>query len=199
VQIHSQVDHRVRLTVHDEEPAGDFAVRLAAGRLPRLERPQQPLPEREVGASLEGGEHRVGDLGTHDRVRRHHHVAVDAMARPRLVPGARSRGREPAHVQTSELPALDELVIRRDLFEDQRRRAAGAQQIQTEMTQTRIGAGLGDDGAHTGGDVDAPRADGHLAGRDRDAEHAGTLAPADEGERRVLDTDHQPPQRSGSV
>src|SRR4029453_13974700 len=34
-----------------------------------------------------------------------------------------------------------------------------------------------------GGHVDAPRADRHLAGRDRDAEHAGALAAADQRER----------------
>ncbi|HZF04849.1 MAG TPA: hypothetical protein VE932_11025 [Patescibacteria group bacterium] len=78
------------------------------------------------------------------------------MARPRLVAGARARGGETAHVQTSEL------------------------EIQTEVTEARIGAGLGDDGAHPRRDVDASPADGHLAGRDGDPEHAGTLAPADE-------------------
>src|SRR5437879_2868326 len=111
------------------------------------------------------------------------------MTRPRLVLGARAGGGETGDIQTAELPALDELVARRDLLQHAGRRVPRAEEIQAEMTEARIGAGLGDDGAHPGSDVDAPRPDRHLAGRDRDAEHPGTLTSPDERERRELDAD----------
>src|SRR5436309_254659 len=147
---------------------------------------------REAGALLERFEHRVGDLCAHDGIGRDDHVAIDAVARPRPVARARPGGGETGHVQAPELPALDELVTRRDLLQHARRRVPGAQEVQSEVTEARIGAGLGDDGAHPRRDVDAPRADGHFVGRDGDAEHAAALAPADERERRELDADHGP-------
>src|SRR5262249_20025900 len=112
------------------------------------------------------------------------------MAGPRPVSGAGARGGETARVQASELPALDELIARRDLVEHARRRVARAQEVETEVTQPRVGARLRDDRAHPGRHVNAARADRHLVGRDRDAEHAGALTPADERERRELDANH---------
>src|SRR5207245_7004322 len=98
------------------------------------------------------------------------------MTRPGPVAGARAPGAEAAHVETAELPALDELVARRDLVQDARCRMTGAQEIQTEMTEARIGAGLGGDRADSRGHVDAPRGHRHLAGRVRGHEHVGALA-----------------------
>src|SRR5207249_3794712 len=172
----------VDVAVDDVEPAGGLAVGLAAGRLPGLDRSQEALPQRKIGAALERVEHRVGDLGADDGVGGHDHVAVDAMTRPRPVPRAGSRHTQAGDVETAKLPALDVLVARGDLVENARRRIAVAQEIQTEMTETRIGAGLRDDGAVIGGHVDAARADRHLAGRDRDPEHAAALAPPDQRE-----------------
>src|SRR5262249_46776836 len=189
--IDSQIHHRVRLAVHDEEPAGCLAVRLTSGRLARLERPQQPLPQRKVAALPKGLEHRVGDLRADDGVRRDDDVPVGAMSGPRPVARARSCRREPCCVETSELAPLDELVAGRDLVQHARRRVAGAQQIETEMTEARIGARLRDDGSDPGRHVNAAGADGHLARRNRDAEHAGALAAADQRERRELDPDHR--------
>src|SRR5439155_25257181 len=60
-----------------------------------------------------------------------------------------------------------------------------------DVTQAMVGAGLHDDRAHAGSDVEASRADGQLAGSDGKPEHAGALAPADERERRELDADHR--------
>src|SRR4029450_11744548 len=98
-----------------------------------------------------------------------------------------------------EPAALHELIARRDLLQGTRRRVAGAHQIQPEMTEARIGAGLGDDGARPWSDVDAARADGHLARGDGDAEHSGALAPADQRERGELDADHESPPRRDCI
>src|SRR5262245_35589201 len=199
MQIDPQIDHRVRLAVDDVEAAGDLAVGLAARRLARLERSEQTLPECEIGAPLEDVEHGVGDVLADDGVGRDHHVAVGAMAGPRLVLAARSRGGEPGHVEASELAALHELIARRDLLQGTRRRVAGAHQIQAQIAQTRTGAGLGDDRADPRCHVDAARADRHLAGGDGDAEHSGALASADERERRELDADHEGPPRRDCI
>src|SRR5262245_38792100 len=59
---------------------------------------------------------------------------------------------------------------------------AGTQGVQAELTEPRVGAGLRDDRSDTRSHVDAARAHCHLAGRDRDAEHARALAAADERE-----------------
>src|SRR5262249_42579365 len=120
--------------------------------------------------------------GPDDRVGGHDHVAIHPVSRPRPVPGPRARDTQAGHVETAELTPLDELVARRDLVEHTGRRVAGAQQIETEEPQTRVGAGLRDDRADARRHVNAARAHRHLAGRDRDAEHAGALAPADERE-----------------
>jgi hypothetical protein len=121
------------------------------------------------------------------------------MAGPRLVARARPGRREAGDVHAAELPALDERIARGDLLEHARRRIAGAQQIQAEMTESGVGARLGDDRAHPRRDVDAARAHRHLTGRDRDAEHARALAPADQREGRELDAEHHAPHTSGSV
>jgi hypothetical protein len=42
------------------------------------------------------------------------------------------------------------LIAGRDLVQRARRRVAGAQQAQPELAETRIGAGLGDNGADAG-------------------------------------------------
>ena len=192
MQIDPQIHHGVRLTVDDVEAARDFAVRLAAGGLAGLEREQEPLPQRKLRTLLERGEHRVRDARTGHHVGRDDHVPLDAMAGPRLVVASGARRGEARHVQAPELPALDELVARRDLLQHARRRVPGAQQIQAEMAEPRVGAGLGHDGAHPRGHVNAAGANRHLAGGDGDAEHAGALAPADERERRELDADQRP-------
>src|SRR5207244_12172360 len=114
-------------------PAADFAVRLAARRLPRLEGQQEPLPQRTVSARLERVEHPAGHLLARDRVGRDDDVPVDAMTGPRLVVGAGAGGGEAAHVQSTKLPSLDMLVTRSDLLEHARRRVPGTQEIQPEM------------------------------------------------------------------
>src|SRR2546426_7313247 len=43
------------------------------------------------------------------------------------------------------------------------------------------------------------RADGHFVGRDGDAEHARTLAPADDRERRELDADHRSEEHTSEL
>src|SRR5262249_22323670 len=144
---------------------------------------RRPFPLRAIGATApttEGrlpsetrGEHRVSDLRPDDRVRRDDDVAVDAMAGPRSVAGAGAGGGKPGRVETPELAPLDELIAGRDLLQHARRGIAGAQEIESEMTEARVGARLGDDGANPWRHVNAPRADGHLVGRNRDAEHAG--------------------------
>src|SRR5262249_54149408 len=78
----------------------------------------------------------------------------------------------------------------RDLVQHAWRRVPGGQQVQAQVPQPWVGGGLRDDRADARPHVDAARADGHLAGRDGDAEHAGPLAAADQRERAVLDADH---------
>src|SRR5205807_8211671 len=81
--------------------------------------------------------------------------------------------------------ALPILIAGGDLLQHARRRVARPQEIEAEVTEPRIGAGLGDDRPHAGRHVDAAGADGHLAGRDGDAEHAGALAAADRKSTRL--------------
>jgi hypothetical protein len=189
MQVHAQIDHRVELAVHHVESAREFAAWLAAGSLARFDGGQKPLPQRALGILAERLEHRVRDLLAHDGVRRHHHVGRDAVAGPRLVPGARARRAEAGDVETTQLSPLDVLIAGRDLVQDTRRGIPGTQQVQSQPTEPGIRARLGDDGADARLDVDASRAHGHLARRDRDPEHAGALAPADQGEGRELDAD----------
>src|SRR5207244_11986719 len=113
--LHPRVALRVGPAVDHVESAGRLAVGLPSGRLARLERSQQPLPQREIGTAPERVEHRVGDFLADYGIGGDDHVAIDAMTRPRPVAGARAAGAEAAHVEPADLPALDEPVARRDL------------------------------------------------------------------------------------
>src|SRR5688500_2297897 len=183
MQIDAEVDDRERLAVDDVQTAGDLTVRLTAGALARFERLQQALPQRQLARLRERLEHRLGDAGPDDGVGRGDDVVCHVVSAPRSIAGPRARGGASGLIERAELTALGKPVRGRELLDHPGRGEPLPEQMEAEMTEARIARRLRDDRAHAGRDVDAARADGHLARRDRDAEHAGALAAADDRER----------------
>jgi hypothetical protein len=85
VPIDTEVDRRVRLSIHRVEGGRLLAARLTASALAGFQRAEEPLPQRTLGLCFECLNHCFQDLRADDRVDGNDGVRISTVPRPRPV------------------------------------------------------------------------------------------------------------------
>src|SRR3954468_9234635 len=184
----TQVDHAfpgLALGRHDEDRRTAAAAPVAAGRLGSVERREQPLRERALGA-LERRAHLV------PRALGGEHVPLRRPVGTAHVPGGRAARRTrvlgdgAGPVDDRDLPRLDELVVGAQTVERFCRRRAGLEQLEPAPPVAAIGERLRRDRADTGTRPRDGRAGVERLRLDADADLAGRAVTRDDRVRHAL-------------